>query len=453
MKDKEIKILDPIHCEVDPKLIKFIQPHLSYTKVYYKQVGPYKKIRKEYKANSILKTKNSAFVYTGFLNRIKELIPDAQVTGENLYSYYKIRPLSISGLILRNDQEKLRVQAAKAKRGLIQAPTGSGKTILGMSLYASFPEDISLLWLCHTKDLMNQTYAEFKKYGFKSVGRLGDVFKETNHQITIATRQSFKPIAAKYGDMYDMVIVDEAHHVTNTEGEYGKILTNCLAPLRYGLTATLPTSEEAKLACEGLLGPVVASLSINEAAKLNISAKPTIKLIKVVKDHSISELRKYSDVYQYGVVENANKNLIIVETAKNYIDKGHSVLILLQRIDHCKLIKEVGNTIGLDVKVVQGSVESETRTEIKKALNAKQIKCVACTAVWREGVNIPELNVVINAAGGKSEIMTLQAIGRGLRKTENKSDLTIVDIFDPSHRFLIEHFGERLCLYMDNNWI
>jgi len=85
-------------------------------------------------------------------------------------------------------------------------------------------------------------------------------------------------------------------------------------------------------------------------------------------------------------------------------------------------------------------------------LNEKR-KCIICTSVWKEGLNFPELNVVINAAGGKSEIMTLQALGRGLRVTEKKKFLIFYDIFDPSSRFTVEHFGERLCLYMDNNWI
>ena len=81
------------------------------------------------------------------------------------------------------------------------------------------------------------------------------------------------------------------------------------------------------------------------------------------------------------------------------------------------------------------------------------MKCVICTAVWKEGVNIPELNVVINAAGGKSELVTLQTIGRGLRKTENKSELIIYDFFDNSHHYLVDHFGHRFCLYSDMGWI
>jgi superfamily II DNA or RNA helicase len=58
------------------------------------------------------------------------------------------------------------------------------------------------------------------------------------------------------------------------------------------------------------------------------------------------------------------------------------------------------------------------RVIIKNKLINKEVRCVIATTVWREGIDIPSLDCVINAAGGKSEIMTLQGVGRGLRKTD-----------------------------------
>jgi len=91
--------------------------------------------------------------------------------------------------------------------------------------------------------------------------------------------------------------------------------------------------------------------------------------------------------------------------------------------------------------------------KIKEALDEKKIHCVIATAVWYEGISIRSLNVIINAAGGKSEIRTLQTIGRGLRVTDEKKTVIIWDVWDISHRYLIEHAGERLCTYMDSGWL
>jgi superfamily II DNA or RNA helicase len=107
----------------------------------------------------------------------------------------------------------------------------------------------------------------------------------------------------------------------------------------------------------------------------------------------------------------------------------------------------------LKLKYIHGGSENETREEVIKNLKSGEIDIVIATTILNEGVNIPSLGAVINAAGGKSEIAVLQKIGRGLRVTDNKKEIHLVDFFDPSHRFLIEHFGERLTLYFDKGWI
>jgi superfamily II DNA or RNA helicase len=125
----------------------------------------------------------------------------------------------------------------------------------------------------------------------------------------------------------------------------------------------------------------------------------------------------------------------------------------VNKIAHGDNIERICNDQGIDVKFIQGSSDIETRERIRNELNMGLVKTVISTTVWKEGINIPNLNNVINAAGGKSEIATLQGIGRGLRKTSEKDKVVIYDFFDPGHPYLIAHFGERLCLYMDMGWL
>ncbi len=449
--------VDPIYCQVSPETAKLINPILSYTAVYYRQ-GFYRKERKEYQKSTMVKGKNCSYFLSGYLERVRCHLGENNSTllmGEG-FPTYESHPSALpnSKITLRQDQIKLINSAARKGKGIIQSPTGSGKTILGIALYSCF-DNISLLWLCHTKDLMIQTVKEFKKLGFKSVGMIGDSICEVDKQVTVATRQSFVKLIDDLGDNYDMVIVDESHHLSSFTGDYFQILSQLVAPLRFGLTATLPDKEEAKLASEGLIGPVVASLSINEGNKIGVIAKPIIRLLRVPKNHTIGEIRKYSDVYDAGVVYNLVKNRLIISTAKKHVDKGDSVLILLTRIDHGQNLVNIAEMEydNFPIEFVQGSTEGEVRMQIKEALNSKKIKCVISTVIWTEGINIPELDVIINAAGGKSEIRTLQILGRGLRKTKTKDTVIIYDIFDPSHKYLLEHWGDRVCVYFDQGWL
>jgi superfamily II DNA or RNA helicase len=121
---------------------------------------------------------------------------------------------------------------------------------------------------------------------------------------------------------------------------------------------------------------------------------------------------------------------------------------MVNKIEHGENISKLGN-----FRFIRGATSQDSRDLAKKALISKRLKVLITTCIWREGINIPSLDVVVNAGGGKSEIATLQQIGRGLRKTDEKSTVTIVDFFDPSHNYLISHFGERITLYMENDWL
>jgi superfamily II DNA or RNA helicase len=115
-------------------------------------------------------------------------------------------------------------------------------------------------------------------------------------------------------------------------------------------------------------------------------------------------------------------------------------------------LKDLLERSKVKVSFVHGTTEGKTRQQVKEALIKKKTKVVISTAVWREGIDIPSLDCVVNACGGKSEIMTIQAIGRGLRKTDEKGEVEIIDFLDP-YRYLAEHAIQRMNVYYREQWI
>lgn len=457
----KIKIHDVIDCTVDPALAKIIEPCLSYKTVYYRQ-GMYKKIRKEYMKSTLTKGEGRYFFNTGLLPRVlnycKERNVPVTVEGEE----ERIPPLApyldsriFTDEVRRQIQIRQVEKALTKQRGVIVAPTGTGKTMTGLAIISSFiiHKRIKILWLCHTKDLMYQSGKVAKeKFGI-DVGYVGDGQSDYSQTLTCATRQSFIKIAPDVGFEFDVVLVDEAHHLSGFDGEYAWILKSVLAPVRLGLTATMPTSQESILAIEAFLGPIIDTVSIEEGQEKKIMAEIKIKLLKIPTDHSIKDLRKYSDVYDASVTNRITQHRIIVSKTKEHISKGDSVLIIVHRITHGYNLLEECKRQGVEAYFAQGLTESSVRNQLKESLNGKHIHCVIATTIWKEGVDLPELNVIINAAGGKSEIATLQTLGRGLRKTPSKKLLILYDTFDSSHYYLVSHFGERMCLYSDNEWL
>jgi superfamily II DNA or RNA helicase len=138
----------------------------------------------------------------------------------------------------------------------------------------------------------------------------------------------------------------------------------------------------------------------------------------------------YSKIYRSGIVKNFGRCGRIAGDFELEVERGGIVLILVTQIAH---IYELLEFISIPVAIVKGSVSKEERFEIKEGLKAGRLKGVIATVAWTEGIDIPNLTMVINAAGGKSERLTLQKIGRGLRRTKTKTKVKLIDYMDVGH--------------------
>ena len=76
----------------------------------------------------------------------------------------------------------------------------------------------------------------------------------------------------------------------------------------------------------------------------------------------------------------------------------------------------------------------------------KDLKILISTVV-NEGVNIPSMDVIIMAGGGKSNKLTVQRVGRALRKAEGKETAKIIDFYDNDNGILLRHSKARLKTY------
>lgn len=450
----KITYLDPIWASVSKQDIKTLIPCLSFRAQFARpRANGFGKEIKEYDKPVI--TKNGLFP-AGLVPRVvnwceQRMLP-VEVVGAPEPIMQAPAP-QVIGLNLRDDQFEMIDSALINTRGILKAPTGSGKTVIAAGMISTFPGK-TVLFLCHTLSLLRQTRKEFEKFLGEPCGIIGEGEFQLE-RITVATMQSFWKRLEKDETLnsWDIVIIDEAHHCSTLNCTYVKILCALDCKFRYGLTATPRTDGEGVLTMEGFIGPVIGELTMKKGLQENILAKPRVKIIKVPFNQTVRELRKYDDVYAEGVVRNRSRNRTIISKAKEFVLEGKSVLIFVVRLEHANELISMADAIGLDAQLVHGATEGEDREQIRQAMIDKEQKCVIATAAWREGVNIPALNVVINAAGGKSEIATLQALGRGLRTFPGKSEILLIDFFDPSHMYLISHFGQRISLYCEEEWL
>jgi superfamily II DNA or RNA helicase len=168
-----------------------------------------------------------------------------------------------------------------------------------------------------------------KELGLAGVVQKGAGVKDPiteNTKLVVATIQTMARVMEDKDEynFFDVVIVDEAHHVSKFESQYGDVLRKVKAPVRLGFTATLPEALEAQFAMEGLLGPVIAEVSYEDVIAANIIVKPDIHFLRSPFNQRIKDIKKYQDVYAEAIVANSDRNYLIATTALKHIEKNEA---------------------------------------------------------------------------------------------------------------------------------
>ena len=147
--------------------------------------------------------------------------------------------------------------------------------------------------------------------------------------------------------------------------------------------------------------------------------------------------------YDKNILENDDRNQKIINVAKKYEAEGKSVLITVTRVKkHGRVLLEALPS----ARFMSGACNSSEREKILKDFKEKKFHILISTVV-NEGVNIPAMDVIVLAGGGKSDKMTIQRVGRVLRKADGKNEAVIIDFFDKDRSILQKHSQSRLRLY------
>lgn len=469
----KVQIKNAIETLIDQGEINTIAPLLEYQEVIYLKQKHQVKRRYIDKCFFLEKRRlnEPVKILTGLVPKIKEHFPFLSIevlehANIAICDDIILEPNIDKGITFREDQFAAIKSVRKNNRGIILAPTGTGKTVIMCGIVSCYRK-LNILILAHTLDLVAQIDTQIKKLvkmktqtlnsktdiDWKKLQNNDDDFKKDGNVI-VSTIQSFSKLDVdQYKELFDVVIVDEAHHVNSMNGTYGKVLTNILAPIRVGFTATMPQEKLALLSMEGLLGPIINQLTLKEAKDNGLLVTPKIKMHKLPYNQKINELRNYRQVIEEGVTRGFTLNNKIAEILTEALKEKKNILVFVQYIEQGEYIQALMERRELRVEFVNGEMDPSLRTRIKTKMETTKGNAVISTTVWKEGINIPSIDAIVLGGGWRSYIPIIQSIGRGLRIFDGKLEVIVHDFFDPSHNSLVSQFGERLCLYFDMGWI
>ena len=391
-------------------------------------------------------TRNGTFK-TGLLNRVLQDLEKIKCTPELEYMTTANNVIhedyTLPNFQYYNYQEELIQTGLDKKRGIVKSPTGSGKTLIMAGLVKALAGRKMVL-LFNAKQLLTQTYDFLTRdCGIPNIGLCfgeGYIYGD----IILCTVQSIEKILDTHLEETQVLMVDECHEFANGRTTLAAISAFPEAQYRIGFTATPPSDAIPKLNLEGALGPVWDSVSTSGLVDSGTLTKPVIQLIdRLYTASGVDENMTYQEVYDAYIVNNEARNNTIKDIVNEIkkTNKRSRILILTKSLDHGRALE--GLLGDGEVQFLQGADSlGERYKSISRFRRSNKCSTLIGTKILQTGINIEEITHFINARGMKSEIATLQALGRALRRHETKDKVFIYDFLD-KEKYLKNHSRAR----------
>ncbi len=372
-------------------------------------------------------------------------------------------PDSLEGIEFRPYQLEAIEQALRYRRIGLQCPTGSGKSEIGFEIARQI--GLPTLWVTHREALLEQTQ---KRAQLRFVGQPDDLI--------FGMVQTLHKLPDTFFEKFNVVIFDEGHHLGAETWQ--KVAAKCInAHYRIALSGTLThqTDRVAKLKTEGATGPIFEVAETMDLAEKKFLATPHVKFLKVplttyptyesVREQvcpnwrdNPKQLQKlghalFANAYTRGILNNDARTRSTLDLVSRHIGQNEKVLVLCTRVPHADALSVSARLRGLaNTYFLSGDVPNHLRDDILHLFRSTPGgAALFATPFFREGMDVPEVDVGIIAGADLSDIAVIQWVGRMLRPRPDKNEVLIYDFLDGrgdyTKDYLYAHTQSRLALY------
>jgi superfamily II DNA or RNA helicase len=361
------------------------------------------------------------------------------------FSSPNLRPYQVEAfLAVRSDLEK-------RNAAFLVLATGLGKTVIAGTVidwFLSGKPDAQVLVLAHTRDLVDQLERALWRCLPKSVPTQqlqGDEKPTALPGVTVATVQSAITYV-RNGFRPDFIFVDEAHH-TGGDTYFAEILETCDDALRLGATATPWRGDEFDVTT--FFGDPSYKIGIEDGMRLGYLVDVDYRLF--VDNIDWDYVRSLSSG-SYSIPE-LNSRLFLPQRDEQIRDELLDVwhrtpnprgIVFCQTVEHADKFLEIIRRVPLwsRAAAIHSKLgKNEQKTNLAK-FRLGDIPILVAVDILNEGVDVPDVNIVCFARVTHSRRIFVQQLGRGLRLSEGKTMVTVLDFVSDLRR-VRETFGLR----------
>lgn len=439
--------------------LAWLQRYLSFEDVKFAGVGRGSRV-------SLFDSRHGTFP-GGMLSLVQKAAARDQVVVElRDHRPHRITPDDHADVAWLRDYQRDAVEACVThKRGIVRAPTGSGKNSMIIGLIQRLPG--RWLFLVHRDTLVDQQAKRFTQVTGQPTNELSRTRPGTWQLIRGLNLMTLQSLAAGIRSdpqavdaalsQLDGVVVDEAH--VSPANTYFAALQRCPAEYRLGFSGTpLDRTDNRSLMAIAALGPVIYQIKAAELIERGVLAAPqiTMRACRQVMEPQAPEpsMRRRAAaarrVYDELVVDSEARNDLVVEMVR---EAPKPCMVFVKIVEHGQVLSRAIRSAKMPTEFVWGAKTKDQRLAAVERLERGDSQVLVASVVFQEGIDIPGLASVVVASGGKSVIAALQRIGRGMRTDGGKKQtFQVYDVLDLGTNSLEVHSRRRMKAYVRESY-
>ncbi|MFE9372007.1 DUF3427 domain-containing protein [Streptomyces sp. NPDC006711] len=329
-------------------------------------------------------------------------------------------------------------------RNLLVAATGTGKTVMAALDYKqlrhTLGRDARLLFVAHRKEILQQSLRTYQDVlvdaDFGELLFSGEIPERWTHVFASVQSLNTRALERLAPDHFDVIVIDEFHH--GTSPTYRKILDHFHPVELLGLTATPERMDGKTIHDEFFGGRIAAEMRLWEALENDLLSP--FHYFGISDNTDLRAVEWKRGTYDNSSLNNvltgndARARLVIKAVEDKVADPAAMrALGFCVSVAHARFMAAYFQRAGLNAVALSGETPSLERQQALADLKSGNLQVIFSVDLFNEGLDIPDVDTLLLLRPTASATVFLQQLGRGLRRSEGKAVLTVLD-FIGQHR-------------------
>ncbi|MFF9349865.1 DUF3427 domain-containing protein [Streptomyces sp. NPDC014734] len=329
-------------------------------------------------------------------------------------------------------------------RNLLVAATGTGKTVMAAldfkNLRQNLGHDPRLLFVAHRKEILEQSLRVYQNVlvdaNFGELFTDGKVPHNWSHVFASVQSLHSRALERFEQDHFDIIVIDEFHH--GTSPTYRRLLEHFTPKQLLGLTATPERMDGRNIQDEFFNGRIAAEMRLWEALENELLSPFHYFGITDNTDMSAISWKRGSyditDLSNLFTGNDARARLVVQAVKGKVADPGSMrALGFCVSVAHATFMADFFQRAGFNAVALSGDSPRQERKDALDRFKTGALQVIFSVDLFNEGLDIPDVDTLLLLRPTSSATVFLQQLGRGLRRTEKKAVLTVLD-FIGQHR-------------------